>query len=116
MTPALLPQGPVFTRDQAVYVLHVPALGYFKVGRAKEPEWRVGELQCGCPEKLELLGSSQIDESGLSAVRFETSMHKALASYRSHGEWFACPSVEVVYEQWRLVWNGLVQAEQRAKQ
>ena len=104
----MLPEGPVFTRGQAVYVMHVPALGYFKIGRASNPTARVSQLQTGCPEVINLLGASQIDDKGVSAERFEYAMHSALYPYRSHGEWFAKLDVNKVTSEWQRVWNRIV--------
>lgn len=107
-----LPEGPVSTRHQAVYVMHVPRLGYFKIGRSSSPTLRINQLQSGCPERIDILGASQIDENGLSAVEFETALHQALYPYRSHGEWFAHLTVDQIEFEWRRVWNDLFASHQ----
>lgn len=107
-----LPEGPVSTRHQAVYVMHVPLLGYFKIGRSSSPTLRINQLQSGCPERIDILGASQVDENGLSAVEFETALHQALYPYRSHGEWFAHLTVDQIEFEWRRVWNDLFASHQ----
>lgn len=109
----------MITRDQSVYVLHVPALGYFKVGRASDPIKRTRQIQNGCPEKIELIGLSLIDERGVAAADFEHAVHSALFPYRSHGEWFAKIDRDLVIGEWARVWNELasglaVSADKRA--
>jgi len=112
----LLPEGPVFTRDQAVYVMHVPALGYFKVGRSKDVGARVRQVQGGCPERIELLGASQIDSSGIAAELFEGAMHDALSTFRSRGEWFSGLTYDQIVAHWQRVWNGLIERKEHALQ
>lgn len=69
---------------ERVYVIATSDMGPFKVGRSRDPEQRMRQLQTGHPERL-----------GLRFVHraprwMESAMHNALASSRMEGEWFGC--------------------------
>lgn len=68
-----------------------------KIGWAKNPAKRLGDLQCGSPVLLELLLSVESD----NAQSLEAKMHIALAPFRVHGEWFDLGSdpLEVIGER-----------------
>ena len=70
---------------------------YVKIGCAIRPELRLKELQCGTPDKLEILftipvGANSIDPS---SVRFmytlEHQLHLLFENYKVRNEWFDIP-------------------------
>jgi hypothetical protein len=64
-----------------IYAIKAPN-NLIKIGRAKNPKERLASLQIGSPVKLELLACVKARWS------LEGQLHKLLAAYRSHGEWF----------------------------
>ncbi|KKK73124.1 hypothetical protein LCGC14_2896960, partial [marine sediment metagenome] len=78
---------PRYTKDQCVYLFTTPN-GYCKVGIAKDPEKRVRELQCGCPETISFHGATLLRADGMDPREMERVVHSVLRPYRSSGEWF----------------------------
>ncbi len=78
-----------------VYVIG-PARGTgpWKIGKANRPELRLKQLQTGHPEELRIFAQIPHRTPG-DALGAEREAHRALARYRSHGEWFVCdlPSI-----------------------
>jgi hypothetical protein len=68
--------------------------GAIKIGRAKDVRYRIKELQCANPRKLELLA---VTLDG----RREADYHRQFAAHRLHGEWFA-PHPDILAEIERL--------------
>ena len=71
-----------------VYLMEAVGLGYIKVGRAKDPFQRLRELQTGCPKPI-VLRTCFLCEN---AAEREGALHRKLAQFRSHGEWFEVDS------------------------
>jgi hypothetical protein len=67
----------------AVYL--VETQGLYKIGIAKSPSRRLGELQVGCPFELNLINTFDGDSET------ESYIHKVLSVYRIRGEWFDLP-------------------------
>lgn len=68
--------------EQVVYVVRATESGRIKIGIAVNPFKRLGILQVGSPEILELIG---IKAGGR---RLEVRLHAELRRDRVHGEWF----------------------------
>lgn len=66
-----------------------------KIGKAKNAEARVADLQCACPFELELRGTLQC-ASEKQAFSIEKDLHHAFRNYRRKGEWFL-HTLEVKY-------------------
>lgn len=65
--------------------------GPYKVGRAKEPQKRLADLQTANPRKLRMHLLSLAED----AVVAEALLHKVLEPYRVSGEWFECEVSEI---------------------
>jgi len=67
-----------------LYIIQTDKTGAIKIGRSKNPEKRLKQLQTGCPDKLKLL--LIVENFG----HIEKNLHRDLRSYRSRrtGEWF----------------------------
>lgn len=76
-------------REVFAYIVHAGGAGHLKFGVSVEPERRVGALQVGHSEKLEMLAYGG---GGREAERWA---HITLRDHRLHGEWFA-PSPKVL--------------------
>lgn len=63
-------------------------LTYFKIGITSDIAKRVGAVQTGCPLRITKVWAINVYGSG-GAQAVEAAMHKRLAGYHSHGEWFA---------------------------
>lgn len=69
--------------DQSLYIIGASERARFvKIGRAKNPQKRLGDLQVGHPEKLKVLRAFP------RAGDFESAFHDGLAEQRASGEWF----------------------------
>lgn len=77
-------------RTQGLYILSIPG-NYWKVGIAVDVYDRVRQLQCGCPEKIEVECFVDPEIDGVPAYRMEREMHLKLQPYRTYGEWFHAP-------------------------
>ncbi len=71
-----------------VYLMEAVGLGYIKVGRAKDPFQRLRELQTGCPKPIVIRFCFLCE----NAAEREGALHRKLAQFRSHGEWFEVDS------------------------
>jgi hypothetical protein len=71
--------------------------GSIKIGRARDVQFRIKELQCAHPHELKLLAVA------LDGNR-ETGYHRQFAEHRMLGEWFE-PHADILAEIERL--NGL---------
>jgi hypothetical protein len=65
-----------------VYVIGAEGLPVVKIGKAKNPEWRMQVLQTGTPVRLSLLWTT------LGGLELEGRLHRRFSAYRKHGEWF----------------------------
>lgn len=72
-------RGPLYTRGQSVYILSVSP-GYYKIGRANNPNQRGRDIQCG--------------------------NHELLRPYHVRGEWFNV-SYETLVKAWKQTWYEL---------
>jgi len=63
--------------------------GLIKIGSTSDVKSRLKTLQAGSPVLLRVLGSIEGSLTG------ELGLHKRLAAYRTHGEWFV-PHAEVI--------------------
>jgi hypothetical protein len=70
---------------RAVYFVQAQALGLIKIGVAVDPKIRLGDLQCGSPDALAMLGVIWSED----AQGLEGSLHRRFRDHRRHGEWFA---------------------------
>lgn len=91
------------SKDQCVYII-TTYTGYWKIGISINPEARVFELQTGSPFKLHFHGGSLIGPQGFNARAVERQLHRRLAKYRVHGEWFQCSEAELM-AVWSDVWE-----------
>lgn len=66
-----------------------------KIGKAKNVDSRVLDLQCACPFELELRGTLKCS-SEKHAYKVENDLHHAFRNYRRKGEWFLY-TLEVKY-------------------
>lgn len=72
----------IAAREAGSVVYFIESGGHIKVGTSRGLSQRIKQMQIGSPMPLNLLGS-------VSGGRLEeATIHEALQSYRSHGEWF----------------------------
>jgi hypothetical protein len=88
--------------SQGLYILSIPG-NYWKVGIANDVYQRIGQLQCGCPEKIEVVCFWDTEVDGISASSMERELHFRLQPYRTSGEWFHA-SVDVLTATSKEVW------------
>lgn len=77
-----------------VYVIRQQSGGPVKVGVAATPWLRRDELQCGNPDRLEVVALVGIALE--SAVIVEKSAHRLLSKCHVRGEWFDADAIEAV--------------------
>jgi len=68
-----------------LYVIQMAVTGAFKVGRSKDIDRRLRELQVACPHRLKII----VRAEGLGYL--EHRVHQGLSSYQTRyagGEWF----------------------------
>ena len=67
-----------------LYIIQSDKTGDFKIGRSKNPQRRLKQLQTGSPHRLKLL--LIVENQGT----IEKKLHRRLQKYRSrrNGEWF----------------------------
>lgn len=66
-----------------------------KIGKAKDVEARLTDIQCACPYELKLLGKLKC-ESEKHAFHIEGNLHRAFVYFRRRREWFLY-TLEVKY-------------------
>ena len=80
-----------------LYIIQSDNFGAIKIGRSKDPQKRLKELQTGNPNKLKLIATFK-DKGWLEKI-----LHEKLAKYRLNGEWFSYECVGSIpvelYEQ-----------------
>jgi hypothetical protein len=74
-----------------IYAVQCGASGPIKIGKAKDPQGRLGELQVGNWEKLNLLAYQTCSEDNW----LERQLHSKYAQYKVRGEWFM-PSEQIL--------------------
>lgn len=70
-------------RRERVYFIRAQTLGLIKIGVAGDLDKRLAGLQCGSPDKLEVIGTI------VGENKLERELHKRFAHLRQHGEWFS---------------------------
>ena len=86
-----------------MYVYFIIALGKpkrIKIGKSRDPEKRLKELQTGCPYKLKLDGTIKCN-SDKHALEIEKAAHDFFSYKHARGEWFKCTD-HVRYKIWEL--------------
>lgn len=68
--------------EQQVYFIQMAEAKHIKIGIAKRPDYRLGELQVGNPERLSIIATT----TGGRSV--EKMLHVYLSLDRLQGEWF----------------------------
>lgn len=58
--------------------------GKYKIGIGKDPRKRIGQLQTGNPDRLEIIGVYESE----NASKIESTLHNRYAHVRNVGEWF----------------------------
>jgi len=80
-----------------LYFIQSDKTGMIKIGRSKNPQKRLCQLQTGNPNKLKLIASFK----GMGWK--EKILHERLSRYRLEGEWFSYDAVgnipDNLYEQ-----------------
>jgi len=71
-------------KKQYVYLVHAILTNRYKIGRTTDLRSRMNQLAAGAPYKVNLVTYFETDNS----LQEESILHKKLASYRVHGEWF----------------------------
>jgi hypothetical protein len=71
--------------QQSVYFMYSEDAHCVKIGISKNPKQRLTAVQTGFPHKLEIIKTQETDD----ARKLERELHKALADFRLHGEWFS---------------------------
>ena len=66
-----------------LYFIQSDLTGMIKVGRSKDPQKRLKQLQTGNPNRLKLIASFR--EKGSE----EKYLHEVLNNYKQKGEWFS---------------------------
>jgi len=77
-----------------------------KIGKARDAEARLVDLQCACPYELELRGVLKCS-SERHAFAAEKNLHSAFRRFHHRGEWFFYP-LEVKYAVDSILQDGRV--------
>lgn len=97
-------------RQQYVYVLHLPTVGRYKIGRTVNPDQRF--VAMNLPEKPTVFGMIPCAD----ANHVEWSMHKRFAGERRYGEWFelSLPQVAELLFWCRVLGVGDMECDEAA--
>lgn len=80
------PEAPVLDRrvsaGKCIYVVQPEDRPFVKIGSATNLLIRLGEIQCGSPERLKVLLVLP------GSLRLELAIHRALSGHGVRGEWF----------------------------
>lgn len=76
MNPTTKPTG-------YVYIIAAEGTQFFKIGYSENPQFRLAELQTGCPHFLKIIGQWP------GSMEAESQIHIRLESCRGIGEWFS---------------------------
>jgi hypothetical protein len=91
-------------KNDDLYFIQSAKTGMIKIGRSKNPEKRLKQLQTGSPNKLKLIASFK--EEGWR----ESELHEHLREWkvRSNGEWFTYDCVGNIpkYFYERIEWGS----------
>jgi hypothetical protein len=68
-----------------VYLIGNTEHGWYKIGKSKDPDFRLSSIVINCPVALETILTVEADEYG----RVESLLHSEFESKHMHGEWFA---------------------------
>jgi Meiotically Up-regulated Gene 113 (MUG113) protein len=74
---------PKSKRKPQLYIIRATGTTQFKFGLAVKPTSRLSDLRVGSCMPLELVSAIEI-----AAAEIERELHRALAPWHSHGEWF----------------------------
>tara|TARA_Y100000310_G_C20334261_1_gene646713 strand:+ start:381 stop:680 length:300 start_codon:yes stop_codon:yes gene_type:complete len=90
-------------KEDALYFIQSDVTGMIKIGRSKDPQKRLKQLQTGNPNKLKLIAS--FEKEGWK----EKALHEELSRYRLEGEWFdhACIGSIPDYLYEKIKWGSL---------
>lgn len=83
-------------QNEYVYLIECPALGTTKIGKAVDPEIRIGQLQTGNPTKLRLFHVILSDDP----FRLETMLHHHYRRQHVYLEWYSLTGqdkLDIVY-------------------
>ena len=86
----------------SVYIISTQEMLGCKIGVAKHPKARIGDLQVGCPLKLNLFWEKKLP----NWLAVEWRSHKILSEYNIRGEWFAIDedhALKIVKKAIRLI-------------
>lgn len=78
----------------AVYFVIEPTNNAIKIGRSSQIRKRLGQLQTGNVDELELMGWITPSDD----KKVERSLHQKYANHRVRGEWFAISQDDVLHE------------------
>ena len=70
-------------QNDDLYIIQSDVTGMIKIGRSKDPQKRLKQLQTGNPNKLKLI--AYFEGEGWR----EKLLHEHLSSHRLEGEWFS---------------------------
>jgi hypothetical protein len=70
-----------------MYVYFIKAGQKLKIGKAKDPELRMAELQTGCPFEMRLMGTLKC-KSDMHSHTVEQRLHRLFRREHFRGEWF----------------------------
>lgn len=89
-------------KNDDLYIIQSDVTGNIKIGRSKNPQKRLKQLQTGNPNKLKLI--AEFKGEGWK----EKILHERLSAYRLNGEWFSYDCTgsipDSIYE--RIKWGS----------
>ena len=82
-----------------IYLIREAFRGIIKIGIAKDLSARIGSMQAGCPQELEVLAYIEIN----NANQHERELHNKYSEKRYRGEWFELSDKDInnILEQFR---------------
>lgn len=82
------------TKHIVYFIIEEPYAGYVKIGRTKNPQQRLTNLQTGNPRKLLIF--REIPCNNLAAAQvIENELHAQYKKFRAHREWFKLSKTEI---------------------
>ena len=89
-------------KNDSLYIIQSDVTGMIKIGRSKDPQKRLKQLQTGNPNKLKLI--AEFKGEGWK----ENYLHERLKSYRLEGEWFSYDCVGSIPESYyeKISWGS----------
>ena len=73
----------VTSKQPAHFVYVLKCNGLYKIGRSRDPQWRVRQLQTGAAHPIDVVFTIRTRQHGL-----ERALHQRFSSLRKRGEWF----------------------------